>query len=115
AFAQLSARIGGRPTLIGLTDDRPLVPMGPEGIDRLESLPFTAVGTLTDLLAASAVPLKPQAVRSVISDFRCPHDPGSLIRRLATGASALWIIQLLSAWEADPSEMGGRRLVDIES
>jgi hypothetical protein len=89
--------------------------VGPEGIDRLETLPFTAIGTLTDLLAASAVPLKPQAVRIVISDFLFPHDPGALIRRLATGASALWIIQLLTAWEADPSEMGGRRLVDIES
>jgi hypothetical protein len=115
AFAQLSGRIGGRPTLIALTDDRPLVPMGPEGIDRLDSLPFAAVGTLTDLLAASAVPLKPQAVRIVISDFLFPHDPGALIRRLATGASALWIIQLVTAWEADPTEMGGRRLVDIES
>jgi hypothetical protein len=114
-FAQLSGRIGGRPTLIPLTDERPLVPMGSEGIDRLESLPFSSVGTLTDLLAASAVPLKPQAVRIVISDFLFPHDPGSLIRRLATGASALWIIQLLTAWENDPTEMGGRRLVDIES
>lgn len=115
AFAQLSARIGGRPTLLPLNDERPLVPLGPAGIDRLSSLPFTAVGTLIDLLGAGAVPLKPQAVRIVISDFLFPHDPGSLIRRLATGASALWVVQLLTAWESDPTEMGGRRLVDIES
>lgn len=115
ALAQLCGRIGGRPTLIPLTDDHPLQPLGLDGIDRLESLAFTSVGTLTDLLRANAVPLKPQAVRIVISDFLFPHDPGTLIRRLATGASALWVIQLLTAWEAEPSELGGRRLVDIES
>ena len=113
-FAQLCGRIGGRPTLIALNDDRPLVPWGPEGVDRLESQPFDAVGNLAELLDAHAVPLKPQAVRIVISDFLFPHDPGSLIRRLASGASALWVIQLLTAWEADPTELGGRRLVDIE-
>ncbi len=114
SFAQLCGRIGGRPTLIALNDDRPLTPMGPEGLDRLETLPFEGVGNLAELLDEHAVPLKPQAVRIVISDFLFPHDPGSLIRRLAAGASALWVVQLLTAWEADPTELGGRRLVDIE-
>jgi hypothetical protein len=38
-----------------------------------------------------------------------------VIRRLAANAGVLWVIQLLSAWEADPDEMGGRKLVDIET
>ncbi len=113
-FAQLCGRIGGRPTLIPLSDDRPLASLGPDGIDRLETLPFDAVGNLAELLDEHAVPLKPQSVRIVVSDFLFPHDPGSLIRRLASGATALWIVQLLTAWEADPTELGGRRLVDIE-
>ena len=114
-FAQLCGRIGGQPTLIPLTDDRPLVSFGLEGLDRVESLPFEAVGTLPELFAAGVVPLKPQAVRIVLSDFLFPHDPGALVRRLAAGASALWVVQILSDWEADPNELGGRRIVDIES
>jgi len=114
AFAQWCGRIGGQPTLIPLGDERPLTPLGQNGIDRLEMLPFEAQGTLVELLDDHAIPLKPQAVRIVISDFLFPHDPDSLIRRLAAGASALWVIQLLTAWEADPTELGGRRLVDIE-
>ncbi len=113
-FAQLSSRVGGRPTLIPLTDERPLRPMGLEGLEALAAMELSAVGTLSDLLDDRAVPLKPQAVRIVISDFLFPHDPGALIRRLAAGASALWVIQLLTQWESEPSEVGGRRLVDIE-
>lgn len=114
-FGQLCGRIGGRPALIALTDDRPLTPLSLDAIDRLGSIPFSSVGTLPELLNDNAIPLKPQAVRIVISDFLFPHDPDALIRRLSAGASALWIIQLLTAWESEPTELGGRRLVDIES
>ncbi|MBX3440387.1 MAG: DUF58 domain-containing protein [Planctomycetaceae bacterium] len=114
AFAQLCGRIGGRPTILPLGDARPMSAWGPEDLERLETFPFDAVGTLSQLLDEHAVPLKPQAVRIVISDFLFPHDPDSLIRRLAAGASALWVIQLLTAWESAPAELGGRRLVDIE-
>jgi hypothetical protein len=54
-------------------------------------------------------------VRIVISDFLFPHDPAPLIRRLASEASALWVLQLLTAWEAGPTALGGRRLVDAET
>jgi hypothetical protein len=54
-------------------------------------------------------------VRIVISDFLFPHDPDPLLRRLAAGAGALWITQLLGEWEADPTELGGRRMIDIEA
>lgn len=114
-FAQLCGRIGGRPSLLALADERPLSAMGMDGLERLETLPFVGVATLVDLLRDNAVPLKPQAVRIIISDFLFPHDPGALVRRLSAGASALWLIQVLTAWEAEPREMGGRRLVDIES
>jgi uncharacterized protein (DUF58 family) len=113
-FAQLCGYLGGRPTLIPANNERPLRPMGLEALDGLAAFPCDGVATLTELLAESAVPLKPQAVRIVISDFLFPHDPDPLLRRLAAGASALWIVQVVTAWEADPMELGGRRVIDIE-
>ena len=113
-FAQLCGQMGGRPSLIPLNDDTPLEPMALDGLDSLNKLPFSATSSLPDLLSRSAVPLKPQSVRIVVSDFLFPHDPDPLLRRLAAGAGALWIVQLLSSWEADPEEQGGRRMIDIE-
>lgn len=114
-FALLSARLGGRPTVLPIDDQRPLQPVGMDGLEALSRLPFSATSTLSQLLAQNNVPMKRQAVRIVISDFLFPHDPTSLIRRLATDASTLWVLQILNAWEADPTTLGGRRLIDIET
>src|SRR5262249_56904708 len=84
-------------------------------LERLATLPFSGRTTMAELLNDHRVPLKRQAVRIVISDFLFPHDPASLIRRLATDSSALWLVQLLSSWEAAPTPQGGRHLVDIET
>lgn len=114
-FAILAARLGARPSLVMLNDDVPLVPLGSDGVDLLYARPFTARCTLPQLLERGVVPLRNQAVRIVISDFLFPHDPAALIRRLATGASILWVVQVLSEWEAAPTPLGGRRLIDLES
>jgi uncharacterized protein (DUF58 family) len=113
-FALLSARLGGRPVVMPLQDG-PAVPLEFDALDRLSNLPFTARTSLMELLESHLVPLKRQAVRIVISDFLFPHDPASLVRRLAGEASALWLVQVLSEWEAAPSALGGRRLSDIET
>ena len=115
AFALLAGQLGGRPNLWPLDDARPLRPLGIETLDALRDFPFAAVRTLPELLAEHLVPLGRQSVRIVISDFLFPHDPEPLVRRLATDASTLWVIQILTAWEADPSPLGGRRLVDVET
>ena len=114
-FALLAGALGGRPTTFVLNDDRPLRPLSLSELDALDRLPFDAATPLPEALDRSLVTLKRQSVRIVISDFLFPHDPGTLIRQLAANASTLWIVQLLNAWEADPSPLGGRRLVDIES
>ncbi len=114
-FALLSGELGGRPTILPLNDERPLRPLRIEGLDLLDELPFAAKINLEQLLNENLIPLKRQAVRIVISDFLFPHDPTSVIRRLAGDASALWVIQLLNAWEANPTALGGRRLIDLES
>jgi uncharacterized protein (DUF58 family) len=114
-FALLCARVGGRPLLVPLDDNRPSRTLGVESLEHLAELPFTAQATLVDLLDDHAVPLKRQAVRIVVSDFLFPHDPDALIRRLASEASALWIVQLLNSWEAEPDVGEGRRLIDVET
>lgn len=114
-FSLLSARLGGQPQLFPLNDDVPLRPVTVEGLDSFYRTPFTAYSTLPELIEKQALPLKPQGLRIVISDFLFPHDPELLVRRLGSGASVLWLIQLLNAWEANPTSLGGRRLVDIEA
>lgn len=114
-FALLASQLGCRPTVVPLDDARPLQTLGMEGLDSLDKLPLSGTSPFSDLLRQNMIPLRKQAVRIVISDFLFPHDPGSLVKRLATDASALWIIQLLNAWEADPTPLGGRRLVDVET
>ncbi len=114
-FCLLSARLGGQPQLVPLSDELPLRPVSVEGLGQFYQQPFSASVTLPELLDKQALPLKPQGLRIVISDFLFPHDPETLIRRLAAGASVLWIVQLLNAWEANPTPLGGRRLVDIEA
>jgi uncharacterized protein (DUF58 family) len=113
-FALLSARLGGRPVVVPL-EDGPAVPLGLDALDRLSALPFTGRTNLAELLQDHLVPLKRQAVRIVVSDFLFPHDPATLVRRLAGDASALWLVQVLSDWEAAPTALGGRRLNDIET
>ncbi|MSR57693.1 MAG: DUF58 domain-containing protein [Planctomycetaceae bacterium] len=113
-FALLSGRMGGRPVLLPLQDG-PIEPLGLDSLDRLAQLPFTGRTALDELLLGNRVPLRRRAIRIVISDFLFPHDPAALIRRLATDASALWVIQLLTAWEADPPAPGGRKMIDIET
>ena len=114
-FALLGGNLGGRPALIPITDHSPLEPLPFESLDGLNTLPFDGSRTLLEALDAHAIPLKRQTVRVVISDFLFPHDPDLLLRRLAGDASVLWILQVLNAWEARPTTLGGRKLVDLET
>jgi len=114
-LALMSGRLGGRPALVPLDDSQPLHKLNLKALDSLDGLPFSAVSTLPELLSRNAISFGKQAVRIVISDFLFPHDPAALIRRLAADASALWELQVLTAWEADPVPLGGRRLIDAET
>jgi uncharacterized protein (DUF58 family) len=58
--------------------------------------------------------LRRQSMRVVVSDFLFPHDPDSLVNRLARDGASLAIVQLTTRDEADPEVEGGRRLVDVE-
>ena len=114
-LAWLSARGGGRPVIFPVSDDRLAPTLGPDEIERLNDLPWSGQASLPEMLQQQAVPLRAQAVRIVVSDFLFPHDPGPVVRRLAAGAGALWLLQVISGWEAEPTELGGRRLIDLEN
>ena len=63
---------------------------------------------------ASASTLRRQSMRVAVSDFLFPHDPDSLVGRLARDGASLAIVQLTTRDEAEPEVEGGRRLVDVE-
>lgn len=111
----LTGRLGGRGTIHLLDDSDPPIRLPANELGELDRRSFTATATISDILKRGNLPLGRQAVRIVISDFLFPHDPEALIRRLATGAGHLWIVQVLGQWEADPDPIGGRKLVDAES
>lgn len=59
--------------------------------------------------------LRRRGVRVLISDLLFDSDPWPIVSRLAEGASALFVVQLLGAQDADPSWTGDLRLVDSET
>ncbi len=111
----LAARLGGRPQLTLIDDHTPLRRLELESLEELRNLDFSGLRPLSQAVAENLIPPARQSVRIVISDFLFPHDAEPMIRRLATGCSALWVLQTLHAWEADPKPLGGRRLIDVES
>jgi uncharacterized protein (DUF58 family) len=62
-----------------------------------------------------APPLRACGLRIVVSDLLFEAAAGTLVERLARGASQLFLIQVLDAEDLDPSGGTGARLVDAES
>lgn len=69
----------------------------------------------TGVLAPPRLPLKPRALRVVVSDFLVPEDPVVFLRRIAAGGADLAVVQLLDPWEAEPATDGALQLVDVET
>jgi uncharacterized protein (DUF58 family) len=60
-------------------------------------------------------PLRPCGVRVVVSDFLFEAPLPALVSRLAQGAAALFLVQVLDAEDLEPTGGEGARLVDAES
>ncbi len=114
-FAALAARLGGRPTIYLMDDQRPATVWGLRELQALESQKLHATSTLADFAADNQIPPGRQAVRVVLSDFLFPHDPELLIKKFGNNVSALWVFQVLNQFEADPAPLGGRRMIDLET
>lgn len=113
-FALLAGKLGGQPRVLPIGDDAQQE-VSLASLARLAQRPFDGRSTLFELLRAGRLTLKKRSVRIVVSDFLFPHDPELLVKKLATDASQLWLIQVLGTWEADPTPLGGRRLIEQET
>jgi uncharacterized protein (DUF58 family) len=58
---------------------------------------------------------RPHGMRVFISDLLWLGDPLDLLRGVADRASAVYVVQVLAAADADPSQLGNFRLVDSET
>lgn len=115
AFGLMVAGLGARPSLLLLGEQIPPRELVGDELDLLSGLPLEHSGDFSDMIIRGQVPLKPKAARVVISDFLFPHDPATLIRRMAADSSLFWVVQVLTQFEQEPEVLGGRRLEDVES
>ena len=88
-----------------------------EGAVCREALRAAAFDGHDDLAAALGrmPPLRPCGLRVVVSDFLFEADLAGLFARLARGAAALFLVQVLDAEDLEPTGGEGARLVDAES
>ena len=75
---------------------------------------FLECGVASAAMEEPYLALRRQSMRVAVSDFLFPHDPDTLVGRLARDSASLAIVQLTTRDEAEPEIEGGRRLVDVE-
>jgi uncharacterized protein (DUF58 family) len=110
---EVGAHQGLAPTLL-MAGQRPERTQGPACRTVVRTAPFDAQDDLAMALGRLP-PLRPCGLRVVVSDFLFEAPLASLVARLARGASALFLLQVLDAEDLEPSGGEGARLVDSES
>ncbi len=83
--------------------------------ERLRSCTFSGRKPLPDQREQFRSRLHSGAVRFLITDGLFPVEPSSFLMDLARNTSSLNLIQTLAPQEQDPEQMGGTRLVDVET
>lgn len=111
--SEVGALQGLTPTLL-TTNSRPERAQGPVCRSALRAVEFDGRDDLAAALGRMP-PLRPCGLRVVVSDFLFETDLSALVARLARGASALFLVQVLDAEDLEPSGGEGARLVDSES
>lgn len=76
---------------------------------------FDSVRDFSDLLTEAAGQLRPRSQRVLISDFLVEADPAAIVRTAARGGGPSAFLQVLSAFDADPTPEGASRLTDAET
>ncbi|OJH42572.1 DUF58 domain-containing protein [Cystobacter ferrugineus] len=110
---EVGARQGLAPTLL-VGGSRPERVQGAVCRGVLRSAAFDAREDLSTALGRLP-PLRPCGLRVVVSDFLFEAPLAELVSRLARGAAALFLVQVLDAEDLEPSGGEGARLVDAES
>jgi uncharacterized protein (DUF58 family) len=111
--AEVGSQQGLSPTLL-VAGARPERVHGPVCRTALRTAAFDAKDDLASALGRLP-PLRPCGLRVVVSDFLFEAPLPELVARLARGASALFLVQVLDAEDLDPTGGEGARLVDAES
>ncbi|MEM7582315.1 MAG: DUF58 domain-containing protein [Acidobacteriota bacterium] len=93
---------------------RRLAPPG-QPADQWRGVSFEGREALPVELARQAPRWRPGGIRIVLSDLLWDDAPRQLLGQLARGASAVWVVQVLAAVDADPTSAGFCRLVDTET
>ncbi|WNG50703.1 DUF58 domain-containing protein [Archangium minus] len=111
--AEVGAQQGLSPTLL-VGGSRPERVQGLVCRSALRAVSFDAKDDLYAALGRLP-PLRPCGLRVVVSDFLFEAPLPALVSRLAQGASALFLVQVLDAEDLEPTGGEGARLVDAES
>lgn len=76
---------------------------------------FDHAGTLGEALGRMPPRWRSGGVRVVISDLLFGDEPDAVMQRVAHGAAAVFVVQVLGEADANPPERGNVRLVDCET
>ena len=110
---EVASRQGLAPTLL-VAGARPERVHGGVCRTALRSAAFDAKDDLASGLGRLP-PLRPCGLRLVVSDFLFETPLDALVARLAKGAAALFLVQVLDGEDLEPTGGEGARLVDAES
>ena len=113
AFDRFAQRAGAEPA-VWLIREHPLRLDGSTE-QKLERIDVSGRQSFERVDEWRSLCLRRRSIRVVISDFLFVHHPDTLVKQFASGASALWLLQLLDPFEAHPAVGGGVRLVDVET
>ncbi len=80
-----------------------------------QSLNLDYPGNTAEAFTNAPVAFRRQGMRALISDLLWLDEPLGVLRRLAQGASAVVVVQLLAEADSNPTERGRVRLVDSET
>ncbi len=78
-------------------------------------LDFTGETSLAEAIHRAPPAWAPRGLRVLVSDLLFLADPLAVLERLAHGATAVHVIQLLATDDATPPQRGNVRLVDCET
>ena len=113
AMAALNARCTH--TLWLARDGFRKLPNGSERPSAWDGLSFDGTRSLDEEFTVAPPKLRRQGIRVLLSDLLWPGNPQLTLRRLAEGAAAVYIVQLLARDDAQPPTRGNLRLLDSES
>ncbi len=80
-----------------------------------DGLAFGSRRPLDEAFAILPPRLRRLGIRVLVSDLMWPVEPLSILRRLADGAAAVFVVQVLAQADTEPPEHGNIQLVDSES